>query len=267
MARLTLCADDFGLTRPISETIAELAHAGRLNATSCMTACPGWLKDSQLLADAPAGFQIGLHLTLTDERPLTAMPRYTRDGHMPAIDPLSRAALLDRLPLVEIAEEVAAQFRAFHAAMGRAPDFVDGHQHSHVLPGIRSIVLEETARSAPDAWLRDCSDGVAAMAARPWRLKAIGSAVHAAGFAHAARRRGLRTNRGFAGHYDFASDYAAVFPSFLRRPGRDHLIMCHPGAGARPGDTIAEARIGEAAALRRLPIRRMAQDHGLEFAA
>jgi chitin disaccharide deacetylase len=267
MARLTLCADDFALTRPISETIAALARTGKLNATSCMTACPGWPADSALLRDVPATFQVGLHLTLTDEPPLTAMPRYAPDGHMPAIDPLGRVALLGRLPLDEIAGEIAAQFQAFEDAMGRAPDFVDGHQHSHVLRGIRALVLAETRRRAPDAWLRDPADEFRAMAARPWRLKAIGSAAHARGFARDAARAGLRTNSGFAGHYDFASDYAGVFPSFLRKPGDDHLVMCHPGAGLRPGDSIAEARLIEAAALRRMPVGRMAADHGLEFAA
>jgi hypothetical protein len=115
--------------------------------------------------------------------------------------------------------------------------------------------------------VRDCTDRAAAIVGRPWRGKAIGSAAHALGLRAAARRRGLSCNTGFAGHYDFRSDYARVFPQFLRRPGAMHLVMCHPGAGDLPGDTIAAARVREAAALRRMPIADMARAYGLDFAA
>jgi len=162
---------------------------------------------------------------------------------------------------------VAAQFDAFVAAMGRAPDFVDGHQHSHALPGIRDIVLFETANRAPDAWLRDCVDRVTAMLSRPFVGKAIGSAYHSRGLRGAAARYRLRCNDSFAGHYDFASDYRALFPRFLRQPAGVHLVMCHPGAGNRPGDAIAAARPREAEALRRWSIADMAAAEGLAFQA
>lgn len=267
MRRLILCADDFALSRPISETIVELAHAGKINAISCMAVCPGWERDAELLADLPARVQVGLHLTLTGEAPLTRAERFAPQGRMPEIDPLTRDAMLGRVPLAEIAAEVDAQLARFVAARGRAPDFVDGHQHAHLLPGIRGVVLAATARHAPGAWLRDCTDRPQAIARRPWRLKAIGSAFHSQGLRRAGARHGLACNRGFAGHYDYRSDFASVFPQFLRDPGTQHLVMCHPGAGQAAGDTIAAARIGEANALRRLPIADIAAAHGLEFAA
>lgn len=267
MSRLILCADDFAFSREVSETIAELAAAGKLNATSCMTLMPGWMRDAELLRALPPGVEVGLHLTLTGERPLTAMPRFAPDGMMPEIDPLARLAARRELPLEEIAGEVAAQFDAFVAAMGRAPDFVDGHQHSHALPGIRDIVLFETANRAPDAWVRDCVDRLGAMLARPFAGKAIGSAYHSRGLRRAAARYRLRCNDSFAGHYDFASDYRALFPRFLRRAAGMHLVMCHPGAGVRPGDAIAQARPREANALRKWSIADMAAAEGLAFSA
>jgi predicted glycoside hydrolase/deacetylase ChbG (UPF0249 family) len=265
LPRLILCADDFAFSREVSETIVELAVAGKLNATSCMTLMPGWMEDAALLRGLPRHVAIGLHLTLTGERPLTAMPIFAPDGLLPEIDPLARQAARGRLPLDEIAGEIAAQFDAFFAAMGRVPDFVDGHQHAHALPGIRDIVLFETARRAPQAWLRDCVDRVGAMLLRPFTGKAIGSAYHSRGLRRAAARYGLRCNDSFAGHYDFSSDYRALFPQFLRNPSAMHLVMCHPGAGVRPGDAIADARPREAAALRSWPIADMAAAKGLAF--
>ena len=267
MRSLILCADDFAFSREVSETIAELGATGRLNATSCMTLMPGWAEDAALLRDLPSHFAVGLHLTLTQERPITAMPTHAPGGVMPEIDPLARVAGRRALPLDEIAAEVAAQFDAFVAAMGRAPDFVDGHQHSHVLPGIRDIVLSETARRAPDAWVRDCVDSVGAMLSRPFAGKAIGSAYHARGLRAAAARHGLRCNDSFAGHYDFASDYGDLLPRFLRRPGTMHLVMCHPGAGRRSDDAIADARPLEADVLRSRSIVDMAAAEGLAFPA
>ena len=266
MSRLILCADDFALTPGTSRVIAELARSGKLNATGCMVARPGWKTDAALLRDLPAGFQVGLHLVLTEDAPLKPMPRLAPDGRLPGINALGSAARAGALPLDEIAGEVAAQFDRFVAVLGRPPAFVDGHQHAHHHPGIREIVLDATAARAPGAWVRNCADQVAAMLARPFRGKALASAFHSRGLAKAAAARGLACNEGFAGHYGFSGDYAALFPRFLARPGATHLVMCHPGT-AEPGDVIGSARVVEAAALRRLDVADVAARHGLAFAA
>ena len=265
MPRLILCADDFGLSPEISRIIAELAAEGRINAISCMAVCAGWARDSAMLRSLPDTIEIGLHLVLTGEPPLTAMPRLAPDGNLPAINQLARSAILKRLPLDEIRSEISAQFDRFIDEHGRPPAFVDGHQHAHVLPGIREIVLAETARRAPDAWLRNCRDGFAAMMSRPFRGKALANALHSRGLKRAAARHGLACNDSFGGHYDFASDYAPLFPRFLANPGPVHLVMCHPGAGDLAGDTIAAGRKREAAALRTMAMRDIAAEHGLEF--
>jgi predicted glycoside hydrolase/deacetylase ChbG (UPF0249 family) len=265
MPRLILCADDFGLSTPISEAIADLAAAGQISATSCMAACPGWMDDSAMLKALPRRVETGLHLVLASETPITDMPILAPEGRLPGIDRLKMMALRGQLPLAELAAEISAQFQRFAEAMGRPPDFVDGHQHSHVLPAIRQLVIAATRQHAPQAWLRDCSERIGAIAVRPFRGKALASAATAIGFARSAARAGLACNSGFAGHYGFAGDYAAIFPGFLMSPGAAHLVMCHPGAGALAGDTIADARRNEYAALQTMPIGDMAAVHGLSF--
>ena len=264
MRRLILCADDYGFSPEVSRTIARLAIAGKLNATGCMTAMSNWPEDARRLRDLPEWVEVGLHLTLTLEVPLTAMT-LARGGVLPGINTLRRIARAGRVDLGEVAAEVRAQFDRFMAVRGRPPAFVDAHQHAHALPGIREVVLAETARVAPSAWVRSCADAPLAIAARPYRGKAVASALGSRGLAAAATTLGLATNHGFAGHYGFAGDYAAMFPHFLRRPGRAHLVMCHPGGGARSGDAIAAARRVEAAALAVLPISDLATEAGLAF--
>ncbi len=265
MSRLILCADDFAYSRGVSETIVELAKAGKLNAISCMTGMPGWHEDSLLLRAVPPHVQIGLHLTLTGERPLTPMPELAPRGVLPDINTLQRRAARWNLPFGEIADEIRAQFAAFVQAMGRAPDFVDGHQHAHALPGIREIVLAEVACRAPQSWVRACSDRFSSMVQRPFLGKAIGSSFHTRGFRRAAAAYGIATNDSFGGHYDFARDYARLFHRFLRGGRGMHLVMCHPGAGAGADDTIAGARCREAETLIKLPIADMAARAGMAF--
>jgi predicted glycoside hydrolase/deacetylase ChbG (UPF0249 family) len=264
--QLILCADDFAFSTEDSMVIAALLRSAKLNATSCMTVRPNWMEDSAMLRDVPATAQIGLHLVLTEEAPIHPNG-FTRDGMMPGIDPLTRLAARDQLDGLEIAREVEAQFDRFEQAMGRPPAFVDGHQHAHALPHVRAIVLATTRRRAPDAWVRTCQDRVRAMLGRPWRGKAIGSAFHSRGLSQDAAAFGLRCNRGFAGHYGFDGHFGAAFPRFLDQAGPRHLVMCHPGAGQRPGDAIAAARVNEAAVLRGLSVSDMAEVRGLAFAA
>ena len=265
--KLIVCADDFGLTQGISQSIVTLAHRGKINAISCMSVSERWEEDAPLLKTLPATIQIGLHLTLTEEVPLTAMPRLAWNGVMPGCNELGRRALLRRLPLGEIRAEIAAQFNRFVDVVGRPPDFVDGHQHVHVLRGIRELILAETARRAPGAWIRNCADTADAMLSRPFMFKAIANAAQSHGVRAAAESHGLRCNDSFAGLYDFETDYEALFPTFLESPGSFHLVICHPGGGNRKNDTIAQARRFEAAALRKLPIHEMAAARGLHFEA
>jgi predicted glycoside hydrolase/deacetylase ChbG (UPF0249 family) len=124
---------------------------------------------------------------------------------------------------------VATQVRAFLAAFGRLPDFIDGHQHIHLFPQVRDAVLTVMAEATPGAWVRQCGR------ARSWRRlhdrEQLVLDVLSLGFRRKAARRGISTNPAFAGSYAFAgrTDYARLFPRFLAGLPDGGLIMCHPG--------------------------------------
>lgn len=247
-----LCADDFAQSSSISAAIGLLARSGRVDAVSAMTIKPNWLDDARLLDSRAANVQVGLHLVLCDERPLGPMPNSSVRGFLPPSDLLARRALTRRLDASELSQEIARQFDAFEQGMGHPPDFVDGHKHCHLLPGLRELVLHATVKRAPNAWLRSCADRLSSILSRPFRWKAAGSALWSTGFSAAARRRGLITNDSFAGHYDFKRDYAPLLPQFCSRPGHFHVIMCHPGDGRDGDDPIATARAEEFSVLNSL---------------
>jgi predicted glycoside hydrolase/deacetylase ChbG (UPF0249 family) len=249
MKRLILCADDYGLAPGVSRAIRELAAAGRLNATSVMTPGPDLAAEAgQLLAVAPSGFQIGLHVTLTGGlRPLTA-PRLP--AFWPSIAPLMAAAFLRRLDAKVIAAEIETQFDAFHSVFGQPPAFADGHQHAHLLPGIRDIVLDATKRHAPAAWLRQCRGPNGAGEG----LKGRVIAALSGGLARGAVARGIATNPAFSGAYDFAQAerFPAIFRGFLPALPHGSLVMVHPGhvdEALKRADPVHEPREHELAYL------------------
>src|SRR3569833_1395409 len=98
MRRLLLCADDFAFSPEVSAVIAGLASRGKLNATSCMAFMPVWAEDSALLRDLHGHVEIGLHLVLTGEKPLTDLGDLTENGALPGIDPLARRAARGGVP-------------------------------------------------------------------------------------------------------------------------------------------------------------------------
>lgn len=236
--RICLCADDFGISEAVSRGILEALASRRLSATSAITTLPDWRASAPLLSAYGETADIGLHLNLTLATPLTAMPVFAPTGFFPKIEEITRATLRRRQPLPriarEIGEEIGAQIDAFCEAFGRVPDFLDGHHHVHVLPGIRHIlfdVLEDKGLHGK-IWLRDCGDRPARILKRKFQIaKAMASSWLGRGFGAAARARGFPVNDGFAGFSDFSEtrDYAADFTTYLVAPGAAHLVMCHPG--------------------------------------
>jgi predicted glycoside hydrolase/deacetylase ChbG (UPF0249 family) len=248
---IILCADDFALSEGVSRGIVELLQRGRLSAVSCMTASPLWPDHAHRLGRLAAAADIGLHLTLTDLRPLTRSLRLAPSRRLPPLGRLLRSALSRRLDPEEIRREVRAQLDAFMTVRGTPPDFVDGHKHVHLLPQVRGAVVEVVADvcGRGRTYLRDGWEPPTAIVARGVAIpKALAIALLAFGFGTRARRAGIPTNDSFRGVADFRPDSEAArhrFRRFLRGGGRIPLIMCHPGhvdARLREVDPVTELR-------------------------
>ena len=235
---IVLCADDYGLSPAVSRAILALAVAGRISALSCMTASKFWPAHGPWLKDIADKVDIGLHLTLVDELPLTSMPRMAPNGRLPSIGRLIARSYTHTLDLAEIAAEVDAQLEAFSAVMGRPPAHIDGHLHAHVLPGIRDLVLARARALSPRPWLRNVHDSFAAISRRGVSVpKAAFIAALGRGFAAAADDLEDRLNTSFSGVYAFSGspdDYGRLFARFIADRGVRHVILCHPGEAGDP---------------------------------
>jgi predicted glycoside hydrolase/deacetylase ChbG (UPF0249 family) len=233
---LWLCADDYGISPAVNRGIRDLIGCGRINATSVMVTTPSFSAAQALALSDLAGpdrrAAIGLHFTLTAPF-CPAAPAYrpvARDGAFLGLAGTLAAGLLRRLDPGALAAEAESQFAAFRAAFGRPPDFVDGHQHVHLLPQVSDAVLAAIKQMAPGAWMRQCGQ------AMPVRRRFADSKGLLLDLLSARLRRRcatarVPTNPAFAGTYDFRRPIAfdALFASFLPGLPDGSLVMCHPG--------------------------------------
>lgn len=235
---LILCADDYALHPLVDEAVARLAQAGRLCATSCMTTAPRWRTAAEQLKTLRPRLQVGLHFNLTESHG-GAHAAYT-------LGQVLAAAYTRRLGAAQLRDAWRAQLDAFEDAMGAAPDYVDGHQHVHQLPGVRQAMLAELqARYAGRAmpWVRSTVP-----AGGLWRDPKAAAIALLGGWSctRLLQRAGVAMNRGFGGVYGFdapdAAAYGARMQSWLAQVGDGSLLMCHPAAAELPGDAIGRQR-------------------------
>lgn len=224
----------------VNAGILDLARRSRLSATSLLVDGPAVRQG--LPALLCSGLQIGLHLNFTES--------FGQPGLCLPLGRLVRAACLRRLPQAALRAGVRRQLDLFREQTGRPPDYVDGHQHVHQLPGIREALLEalEPHRDGR-LWIRDT--GRPRLAGLPWRLqfKALVIArLGAAGLRRQARIGGYPQNPGFLGVYDFQGG-AGVYADWMRRwlalCQDGDVLMCHPAWGNDPGDALSVQRQAE----------------------
>lgn len=246
--RIALCIDDFGLHAGINGAALELARLGRVTAIACMVGAPQWRAGCTALARLDAGaLDIGLHLDFT-EAPLATASR------QPLTALLLRAytTLLNRR---RVREEIEAQLGAFEEALGRTPDFVDGHQHVHQLPVIRNELLDALARrsAARPPWLRRTTRFQGRSLGPPQtlgqRLKPhLIEALGAAALTRLAARQGLGQNAHLLGVHDFSADtarYRTLLRAWLAHAQDGDLLMCHASQPTSASDPLLPARLAE----------------------
>ena len=247
--QLTLCADDFGLNAGVSEGIAQLVRSGRLCAVSCITNNFNWLATVSLLDQHQDDVSLGLHINLTEGRPLSrALARVW--PRLPSLPRLILQAHAGVLPREALRTEMQAQLEAFRVGTGRVPSHVDGHQHVHHLPVVRGLLLELLEEVVPAPAVRNtaCLPG-ADFPLKRWLIRRTGGAA----LQPELVARKLAHNSVLLGVYDFGpGDYGAWMRRWLDLlPASGGLLFCHPGLGGGQdeADAIGSARTREFAYL------------------
>ena len=240
---LMLCADDFGLSSGIDQAIAGLVRTGRLGAFSCLSNGPAWGDDAALAVALRGQAQLGLHFNLTEGRPLSealskVWPR------LPSLSRLLAQAHLRALPMAAIADELAAQWRAFVQATGAPPDFIDGHQHVHHLPGVRQALLRWLqAQPQPTPVRSTARLGQPSFGIKRWVIERSGGRALALALAAPGGPHRLLSNSLLLGMYDFKADYRPLMQGWLAQvPAEGALLFCHPGGPSSQGDAALSSQ-------------------------
>jgi hopanoid biosynthesis associated protein HpnK len=143
--RVIVNADDFGLTTRVNQGVLEAHARGILTSASIMAGGQAF-EDAVRLAHATPALDVGVHLTLVEERPLLPGSRVPSlvgpDGRfLRHAERFALRYLAGRVNLSEVREELAEQCRRVLAA-GLLPSHLDTHQHVHLLPGVLDVVIE-----------------------------------------------------------------------------------------------------------------------------
>ena len=221
--RIHVCADDFALDAACTSGILDLFAQGRLSAASCLVESPLWPEAAR--AARAAGIDhdaLGLHFNLTEG---------LSDDDLP-LKKLLLASLAGNINPAMVAQRLTQQLDRFEQYWGNAPAHVDGHQHVHVLPGIREVVLDVLQQRYRQTLPRLRSIYPLARATdAAWKRRLL--ALLGTGFGKEASNLGFPLNNGFAGVYSLSADadYPCLLANWLQHSEDGMELMCHPAKG------------------------------------
>jgi chitin disaccharide deacetylase len=145
MQRLTVTADDFGLSEAVNEAVEQAHRAGALDAASLMVAGPAAVDAVQRARTMP-DLHIGLHLVVIEGPavlPCAEIPELVdAQGWFPS-DQLRLGINYFARPRIrrQLAAEIRAQFAGF-AATGLTLHHADAHKHMHLHPTVGRLMLD-----------------------------------------------------------------------------------------------------------------------------
>lgn len=135
MKKLIVNADDFGYSDEVNKGIIESHLNGIVTSTSMIVNMPGF-KSAVKLAKKHKSLDVGIHLNLTEGKPLLNSPLSVKGN-------FSNSYLnfvLNKYPEEEIEAELEAQITKLESA-GIKISHINGHQHIHVFPKVFKIII------------------------------------------------------------------------------------------------------------------------------
>ena len=144
MKQLIVNADDFGLTKRVSEAIVEAHRHGIVTSTTLMANGAAFEAATALSRQMPR-LGIGVHLNLSEGIPVSPAPSIpsllNARGRL-HLTPgrLWKAIAMRRVCLADVETELRGQIAKIRRA-GIRPTHLDGHKHVHIVPGVSDIVV------------------------------------------------------------------------------------------------------------------------------
>ena len=257
---LIICADGYAQSDGTSQVIRALLARGQINATTCLVMADGWARSAEALRALTREHKeisVGLHLDLSRVNPLgvymkTPMPLW-------AMATLLSSSKADEDRLFALFRR---QWDEFVTHFGKAPDFIDGHRHVHLLPPARRALFRLIKETGFRGWVRQCRSS----GGRPTLKKALLNLLSGP-FIRDAILHDIATNPGFAGLRTFSrrgENIETLWQNELSSMRFGGVLVVHPGV--RDGDGRKSAfRAQEAHALNSGRIPAMMAKANLRF--
>jgi len=146
VARMNLIinADDLGFSLTVNQTIFELHKLERLTSTSLVVNMPASQSALEEIREHP-GLNVGIHLNLTKGKPITPVAHIpslvTGMGGLYTAPYFYPMAMTKQFSPEHVEIECRAQIE-LALKVGLQPSHLDSHNHWHMLPLFKQIVLE-----------------------------------------------------------------------------------------------------------------------------
>jgi chitin disaccharide deacetylase len=209
--RIIVNADDFGMSAETNRAIVEAFQRGVISSTTVMANMPGFEEACELARRYRLSGKIGVHLNLTEGRPLTEpiqrLPRFCDEQGL--FRPRRTLFRLSKEEKRAVEAEFAAQIQAC-IERGVHPTHLDSHQHVHTEWPIGEVAIRVAHRYGIGAirLTRNCGTGIG-----------LGHMFYKAAYNARLRIHGLAKTRYFGSATDV--------PSVLATTLHDVEVMVH----------------------------------------
>tara|TARA_B100000315_G_C14530639_1_gene565990 strand:- start:305 stop:1165 length:861 start_codon:yes stop_codon:yes gene_type:complete len=236
--KVILCADDFGISPSVSKSICALAEKKRISATSVMVVYEDWNILCQSLLEHKLYIDIGLHLVLTEARPLIPskiIPSLTGEsGDFFGMKQFMKRAWFGRIKSNEVYSELTAQYSKFVEYFGVEPDFIDGHHNVHQFPAVWNEIIRFVKNRGVEnkIYIRNTAHRWTAALKKTDIFKTVLISIPGIMFKSRLLAGGLRTNESFGGVYSLthSDNFEKRLKNFFILAGdKNAIIMTHPG--------------------------------------
>ncbi len=283
MKRLIVNADDFGVTRLVSQGILDAHQSGIVTSTSLMATGEAFDAAVEMSNRAPR-LSVGVHLVLTQGVPVSPA------SDIPTlVDPRSelmwppgeflRKLVTQRIRPQEVELELSRQIARVREA-GITPTHLDGHKHVHILPEISDIVIRLARQfgmpcvrcpveTLPPAYFRWCVQTPQAGVLKQYFAASLCSPF-AGHFRSKLMGSGLNYSEYFYGLSQTGFLNQETLETILRNlPVGTSELMCHPGYPdsllAKTGTRLLAQRKIECRALMSPEVRHLACSEGVQL--
>lgn len=271
---LIVNADDLGQTPGVNRGIEEAHQRGLVSSATLLANGADFDGGVELAGRCPR-LGVGVHVNLVEGKPVASRERVASlvdgAGEFWGKRGLVRRWLAGAIEPGQVRLEFAAQVARLRQA-GIEPTHFDSHQHLHVLPGLREVLLDEAVQLGLRAcrWPREGLRGNV-WPPRPggW-LRLLAVRLASGRGDQAARRRGLQIPGEFAGLCQTGALSADWIAGWLRRfRGTSAELMVHPGYVdeelRRSGTRLLGAREGELRAVCRPGLPELVRSAGFRL--